>query len=266
MSRSDGGIRCHGLTKTYAGGGGVRGVSFTAAPGRVTGLLGPNGSGKTTCLKVVLGLAGHDEGTATIDGTPYSQLTSPTRAVGACLDVAGFPPQHTATTVLRSLAVRSRVPAERVEEVLGEVELADVGRRRIGQFSLGMVQRLRVAAALLAQPHHLVLDEPLNGLDPMGIQWLRGLVRRHAEAGGSVLLSTHLLTEAQLTVDDVVILHGGQVLAQAPLPTLVESGPMGAASLESVFFALVERGAAPPGRGVDGTPRPATPMTNGGVR
>jgi ABC-2 type transport system ATP-binding protein len=212
-------IVADGLTKRFGSVTAVDELSFAVRPGAVTGFLGPNGAGKTTTLRMVLGLARPTAGAATVLGVPYDELPDPGHTVGANLESCGSHPGRSARNHLRSLAVLAGVPASRVEEVLELVELRDAADRRAGGFSTGMRQRLGLAAALLADPQVLILDEPANGLDPQGIRWLRDLLRGAAAEGRTVLVSSHVLAEVQQTVDDVVVIHRGR---------LVEAGPIGA--------------------------------------
>src|SRR5690348_13919304 len=186
------------LTKVF--GGRIRAVdhlSFTVEPGSVTGFLGPNGAGKTTTLRMVLGLVHPTGGQATIGGSPYRHLGNPSRAVGAALESSSFHPARSARNHLRIMCTVAGIPLGRADEVLGIVGLHDVGRRKVKGYSMGMRQRLSLAAALLGDPAVLVLDEPANGLDPEGIRWLRGLLRRLAHKGRTVLVSSHQLNEVQ---------------------------------------------------------------------
>jgi ABC-2 type transport system ATP-binding protein len=215
------------LTKAYGDTVAVDHLSFTARAGAITGFLGPNGAGKTTTLRMLLGLATPTSGTATIDGQPYASLGAPSRYVGAVLESTGFHPGRRAEDHLRVLAVTAGLPLGRVDAVLADVGLADVGRRRVKGFSLGMRQRLGLAAALLGEPRVLILDEPTNGLDPEGVHWLRGFLRRFAAEGGTVLVSSHLLAEVSQTVDDVVILAHGRLIAQSSLADLARRSPSG---------------------------------------
>ena len=194
------------LTKRYGPVLAVDDLSFEAGPGRVTGFLGPNGSGKTSTLRILLGLATPTAGTATIDGLPYHRLPDPVRQVGAALDSSTFHPGRSAAQHLRIITTATGLPRRRVDEVLALTGLSDVAGRAVGRFSLGMRQRLSLAAALLGDPGVLIFDEPLNGLDPDGIRWLRGLLRSLAGEGRTVFLSSHLLTEVAQTVDDVIVL------------------------------------------------------------
>jgi ABC-2 type transport system ATP-binding protein len=210
------------LTKSYGSTIAVDDMSFVAHSGRVTGLLGRNGAGKSTTLRILLGLSRPDHGSATFDGTPYRELADPLRTVGAILEDPAFHPGQTGLTHLRALACAAKLPTRRVEEVLGQVELSDAGRRRVGGYSLGMRQRLGLAAAMIGNPATLVLDEPQNGLDPQGIQWLRLLLRRLAAEGRTVLVSSHVLAEVAQLADDAVIVAGGRVVSAAPIAELLQ--------------------------------------------
>jgi ABC-2 type transport system ATP-binding protein len=209
------------LTKRYGPVLAVDDLTFDVHPGRVTGFLGPNGSGKTSTLRILLGLADPTSGTATIDGVPYHRLADPVRQVGAALDSNTFHPGRSAAQHLRVITTATGLPGRRVDEVLGLVGLADVAGRAVGGFSLGMRQRLSLAGALLGDPGVLVFDEPLNGLDPDGIRWLRGLLRMLAAQDRTVFLSSHLLTEVAQTVDDVIVLARGRLVTQTTLADLV---------------------------------------------
>ena len=209
------------LTKRYGSVLAVDDLSFDVQPGKVTGFLGPNGSGKTSTLRILLGLAAPTSGTATIDGLAYRQLPDPVRQVGAALDSNCFHPGRSAAQRLRIITTATGLPRRRVDEVLGLVGLSDVAGRAVGGFSLGMRQRLSLAGALLGDPGVLVFDEPLNGLDPDGIRWLRGLLRMLAEQNRTVFLSSHLLTEVAQTADEVVVLSRGRLVAHASLANLV---------------------------------------------
>ena len=209
------------LTKRYGPVLAVEDLSFEAGPGRVTGFLGPNGSGKTSTLRILLGLATPTAGTATIDGLPYHRLPDPARRVGAALDSSTFHPGRSAAQHLRIITTATGLPRRRVDEVLALTGLSDVAGRAVGRFSLGMRQRLSLAAAMLGDPGVLIFDEPLNGLDPDGIRWLRGLLRSLAGEGRTVFLSSHLLSEVAQTVDDVVVLSRGRLVSQTTLGDLV---------------------------------------------
>ena len=207
------------LVKAYEGTLAVRNLSFVVEPGRITGFLGPNGAGKTTTLRILVGLVAPTTGTATFGGTRYADLDEPQQTVGAVLD-ANFHPGRTGRNHLRVLAATAGVPDRRVDELLQRVGLADDGRRPVGQYSLGMRQRLALAAALIGDPDYLILDEPANGLDPEGIRWLRNFLRDFAGTGRAVLVSSHQLNEVQATVDEIVVIHKGRLLAQMPMSDL----------------------------------------------
>jgi ABC-2 type transport system ATP-binding protein len=213
-------IDVHGLTKRFGDVLAVDGLGFEVEEGTVVGFLGPNGAGKTTTLRMLLGLVTPTAGTATFDGRAYRELPAPTRVVGAVLEASGFHPGRSARNHLRVLAAAAGLPGRRADEVLGQVGLAEAANRRVGGFSLEMRQRLGLAAALLGDPEVLLLDEPANGLDPEGIHWLRGLIRRQADAGRTVLVSSHVLAEVAQTVDQVVIIARGRLVAQSTLADL----------------------------------------------
>jgi len=217
-------IEAVGLTKRYKSVTAVDDLSFRVREGAVTGFLGPNGAGKTTTLRMVLGLARPSEGTATIQGRRYVELDEPARAVGANLEVAGAHPGRSGRNHLRALAAMAGLPASRVDEVLRLVELESAADRRAGKYSLGMRQRLGLAATLLGDPQVLVLDEPANGLDPQGIRWLRDFLRAMAAEGRTVLVSSHVLAEVAQTVDDVVVIHRGRLVQQGPVESLTAAG------------------------------------------
>ncbi|MCL3862643.1 ABC transporter ATP-binding protein [Actinotalea sp. K2] len=208
------------LSKSFGPVRAVDELSFRVEPGRVTGFLGPNGAGKTTTLRMLLGLVRPTSGTATVGGHHYAELRNPQRMVGAALEAASFHPGRTARDHLRVYAPQAGVPDTRCDEVLELVGLADVAGRRTGGFSLGMRQRLGLATTLLADPRVLVLDEPANGLDPEGIAWLRRFLRHLAGEGRTVLVSSHVLSEVQQTVDDVVIIARGRLVHASPLAGL----------------------------------------------
>ena len=227
-------VEVRALTKTFGRVTAVRGVSFTAPAGQVTGFLGPNGSGKTTTLRILLGLVRADAGAALIGGVPYGRLAQPRRMVGAMLEATGFHPGRRARDHLRVLADTADIPGSRVDEVLDQVGLAPAARRRVREFSLGMRQRLGLAAALLGDPRVLLLDEPANGLDPGGIAWLRGLLRGLADEGRTVIVASHVLSEVAQTVDHVVIVSAGQVRFAGPLGEIGSTNT----TLESAFLKL----------------------------
>jgi len=232
------------LTKRYGPILAVDDLSFDVHPGKVTGFLGPNGAGKTTTLKILLGLAAPTAGSATIGGAEYRRLPDPLRQVGAALDSNTFHPGRSATQHLKVIATAAGIPHRRVGEVLDQVGLADAAGRRVGGYSMGMRQRLSLAGALLGDPGVIILDEPLNGLDPEGIRWMRGLLRSLATEGRTVLVSSHLLTEVAQTVDEVVVLANGRVGAAIGLAAAGAGLPILELSrhdedLETLFFDLV---------------------------
>jgi ABC-2 type transport system ATP-binding protein len=213
-------VSLHHVTKRYGPIVAVDDLSFEIRPGAVTGFLGPNGAGKTSTLRMLLGLTAPTAGTATIFGQRYADLEHPLATVGAVLETAGFHPWRSARHHLRLPAAAAGIRAERVDDVLRLVGLTAAANRRVGGFSLGMRQRLGVAAALLGRPQVLILDEPANGLDPEGIRWLRELLRDYVRDGNSVLISSHLLSEVAQTVDDIVIIAAGRTRAHCPLDKL----------------------------------------------
>jgi ABC-2 type transport system ATP-binding protein len=216
-------ITVSGLTKQYGGRVVVDDVSFALEPGTVTGFLGPNGAGKTTTMRMITGLVPPSAGSALVDGRPYVDLPNPGAVMGTLLDASAVHPGRSGRTHLRLLADTIGVPATRVDEVLSLVGLSDAARRRIGGYSLGMRQRLGIAGALLADPPVLMFDEPANGLDPEGIRWMRDLLRGHAARGGTVLLSSHLLGEVQHTVDRLLVIGAGRIVADGSVTELLGS-------------------------------------------
>jgi ABC-2 type transport system ATP-binding protein len=213
-------LEVHDLTKRFGANLAVDGLSFKATPGRVLGFLGPNGAGKTTTLRMLLGLTLPTAGTATVEGRSYRELEDPVKVVGAVLEGPQFHPGRTGRNHLRVLAAAAGLPAGRVDEMLRLVELDGAGNRRVKGYSLGMRQRLSLAGALLGDPRALVLDEPANGLDPQGIRWLREFLRRQASEGRTVLVSSHVLAEMAQTVDEVVVISRGKLVAQGSLDEL----------------------------------------------
>jgi ABC-2 type transport system ATP-binding protein len=226
-------IQVQGLTKQFAGVRAVDDLSFEVQSGRVTGFLGPNGAGKTTTLRMLLGLVSIGEGTATFGGRRYVDIDEPIRHVGAVLEATSFHPGRRARDHLRTIALGAGITATRVDEALEQVGLTESADRKIGKYSLGMRQRLQLAIALLGEPEVLILDEPSNGLDPQGIRWLRSLIKDQAAAGHAVLVSSHLLSEMEETVDDVVILSNGKLVLQCSLDQVrTERGTLEDAFLE----------------------------------
>jgi len=231
----NGGISVDGLTKRYGSVTAVDRLAFEAGPGLVTGFLGPNGAGKTTTLRMLLGLVAPTAGRALIDERRYADLDEPRRAVGAVLEATGFHPGRSGRDHLRVLAKAGGIPCARVAEVLDLVGLADAADRRVNGYSLGMRQRLGLAAALLGDPRVLILDEPGNGLDPAGLAELRDLLRGLADDGRTVLMSSHVLSEVAQTVDRVVIIAGGTLRYAGALTEL--TGAKGE-TLEAAFLRL----------------------------
>jgi ABC-2 type transport system ATP-binding protein len=211
------------LTKTYGDQTAVDGLSFTAPAGKVTGFLGPNGAGKTTTLRCLLGLAQPTSGAALIDGLPYRALASPRRHVGAVLESTGFHPARTGRNHLRVITKAARLDATRIEPLLELVGLRAAADRRVGGYSLGMRQRLGLAAAMLGDPAVVVLDEPANGLDPEGVAWIRQLLRIWADEGHTVIVSSHLLAEVAQVVDRVVIIRDGALITETDIDELAPS-------------------------------------------
>jgi ABC-2 type transport system ATP-binding protein len=217
-------IEARGLTKRYGATVAVDGLSFDVKPGRVTGFLGPNGAGKTTTMRCVLGLDRPNAGTVTVAGKRYADYRFPLYEVGALLDAKAVHGGRRAREHLLCLAQSNRIPRRRVDEVLELVGLSDVARRRIGTFSLGMSQRLGIAAALLGDPEVLMFDEPVNGLDPEGIVWIRTLFRSLADDGRTVFVSSHLMSEMALTADHLIVIGRGKLIADEPLADLLSRG------------------------------------------
>ena len=210
-------LEVRGLRKAHRGRSRVADVSFSVRPGRVVGLLGPNGAGKTTTIRLLLGLVSRDAGDALVFGVPYRDLERPAQQVGVVLDAGGLHPARTGRQHLTIAASRAGVATGRVAAVLAEVGMSQDADRRAGTYSLGMRQRIAIAAALLGEPRLLVLDEPANGLDPAGMHWLRQKLRAFAAAGGTVLVSSHLLSDIQEIADDVVVITDGHVVAEATM-------------------------------------------------
>ncbi|MDL9947646.1 ATP-binding cassette domain-containing protein [Gordonia sp. ABSL11-1] len=229
------GVTVAGAVKAVEGMRILDDVSFTAAAGRITALLGPNGAGKTTILRAMLGLVRLDAGAVLVGGQPPGRAGDPARTVGAALSIEGLHPARTATGHLRIVAAATGVSADRIRDVLEVVGLSSTARLRVGQMSLGMRQRLALATALLADPQVLILDEPHNGLDAEAIRWLRHVLRRFADAGRTVLISSHLLAELQCSADEVVVLDRGRVVAQCAVADVAGAGA-GPDALENWYF------------------------------
>ena len=230
-------IEVRGLTKRFGDITAVDDLSFTVSAGTVTGFLGPNGAGKTTTLRMLLGLIRPDAGTAFINGRPYREVRD---QVGASLEATGFHPGRTARAHLRTRAMARGLDGAGIDATLAKVDLAGDANRRTGVFSLGMKQRLGLAAALLGDPEVLILDEPANGLDPEGVKWLRGLLRGLAGQGRTIFVSSHILTEVTQTMDHVVIVNRGRLIANARLADLIR----GEQTLEDLFLNLTRKDAA----------------------
>ncbi|WP_067965809.1 ABC transporter ATP-binding protein [Nocardiopsis trehalosi] len=226
-------IALRGLTKRYGAKVVVDRLDMEVAPGRVTGFLGPNGAGKSTTMRMVLGLDHPSAGAALIGGRPYAALRHPMREVGALLDARAVHPGRTARNHLRALARSNGIPARRVDEVIDTVGLADAAGRRAGTFSLGMGQRLGIAAALLGDPEVLMFDEPVNGLDPDGVRWIRGLMRGLAAEGRTVFVSSHLMSEMQHTADHLVVIGRGRLIADAPIGEVIRRSSLNAVRVRS---------------------------------
>jgi ABC-2 type transport system ATP-binding protein len=230
-------ISVSSLTKRYGEIVAVDDVSFSLRAGTITGFLGPNGAGKTTTLRMLLGLAEPTSGEVLIFNRPYRELEKPIRYVGAMLEAGDFHPARSGRDHLRSLALAAELPRSRVEEVLDLVELEPAAGRRVKTYSLGMRQRLGLAVALLGDPKVLILDEPANGLDPVGMHWLRGFLRRFSEEGRTVLVSSHVLAEVAQTVDQIVIIDRGKIVRTGSLDELTGAGR----TLEDAYLELIAR-------------------------
>lgn len=236
-------IEVNGLTKKFGKFTAVQDLTFSVEPGRITGFLGPNGAGKTTTLRMLLHLISPSSGTATIDGLPYQQLTRPLETVGAALEATNFHPGRSGRDHLRVMAATHGIATSRVDELLELTGIPAAARKRAGAYSMGMRQRLALAAALLGDPHILLLDEPSNGLDPEGIRWLRGFLRHLArDQGKTVLVSSHLLREMEQTADDIVIVANGQLVRQGTVADLRGEPTALVRTSDPAALALVLRG------------------------
>jgi ABC-2 type transport system ATP-binding protein len=214
-------IEAQGLTKTYGDKTAVDRVSFTVQAGRVTGFLGPNGAGKSTTMRMIMGLDAPTAGTVTVNGVPFARHVAPLREIGALLDAKAVHPGRSAYNHLLAMAATHSIPKKRVHEVIGMTGLADVARKKVKGFSLGMGQRLGIAAALLGDPQTIILDEPVNGLDPEGVVWVRNLVKYLASEGRTVFLSSHLMSEMALTADHLIVIGRGRIIADAPIKDII---------------------------------------------
>ena len=247
-------ITVEGLSKTYGGFTAVDDVSFVCKPGTVTGFLGPNGAGKTTTMRIMVGLTPPSRGSTTVGGHRYADIPNPGRHVGVLLDASAQHPGRTGREVLNLGAQTMGLPATRVEEMLERVSLSPTeSKRRVRNYSLGMRQRLGIAHALLGDPSILILDEPVNGLDPAGIHWMRGLLRDYARRGGTVLLSSHLLHEVEVIADEMILIGNGRIVAEGTKADLLQTSGtfVKAFEPEALAGALLQAGieAAPSGDG-----------------
>jgi ABC-2 type transport system ATP-binding protein len=249
-------IEVRGLTKRYGATVAVDELTFSVSPGRVTGFVGPNGAGKSTTMRLILGLAAPDAGRTMVGGAPYVRKRFPLREVGALLDASATHPGRRARDHLLWLAQSNDLPSSRIDDVLELVGLSSVAGRRTGGFSLGMAQRLGIAAALLGDPPALMLDEPVNGLDPEGIVWIRGFLRSLAAEGRTVFVSSHLMSELQGTADHLVVIGRGRLIADASVDELLASAADGAVDLRTsdltdVMTLLANAGATVVSTGAD---------------
>ncbi len=238
-------IEAHELTKRYGDTTAVHSLSFTIAPGTVTGFLGPNGAGKSTTMRMIMGLDRPTSGTVTVNGKPYRQHRAPLREVGALLEASAVHPGRSARSHLRSMAATHNIKASRVSEVIEMTGLAGVATKRVGGFSLGMGQRLGIAAALLGDPRTLILDEPVNGLDPEGVQWVRQLVRALAAEGRTVFLSSHLMSEMSQTADQLLVIGRGRIIAAGPVQQVIDRAPGACSAAPSTPSSICPQRAAP---------------------
>jgi ABC-2 type transport system ATP-binding protein len=241
-------LEVRNLTKRYRRTVAVDDLSFAVEAGRVTGFLGPNGAGKTTTMRALLGLLRPSDGVALVEGSPPAAMTNPLQTIGAALEATAFHPGRSGRNHLRSLAAAARIPTSRVDEVLEMVELSGAANRRVKGYSLGMRQRLALAAALLGEPRILVLDEPANGLDPQGMRWLRDLLRTQAAEGRTVFVSSHVLSEVSQTVDELILIRDGKLVSQTTLEAFTTAGEeisrVRAADLGRLAEALAVKGAS----------------------
>lgn len=214
-------IRAEALTKVYGAKRAVDGVTFTVQPGKVTGFLGPNGAGKSTTMRMIVGLDRPTAGTVTVNGRKYAEHSAPLREVGALLEAKSVHKSRSARTHLRALAATHSIPNSRVDEVIELTGLGPVAKKKVGGFSLGMGQRLGIAVALLGDPQTLILDEPVNGLDPEGVLWVRNLARHQASLGKTVFISSHLMSEMALTADHLIVIGRGRIIADAPIEQII---------------------------------------------
>ncbi|MEV8395679.1 MULTISPECIES: ABC transporter ATP-binding protein [unclassified Streptomyces] len=234
-------ITLQGLTKRYGDRAAVDGLSLTVPAGRVTGFLGPNGAGKSTTMRMIMGLDRPTEGHALVNNRPYEQLRHPLREIGALLDAKAVHPSRSARNHLKALAQTNGIPTARVDEVLETVGLTSVASHRAGSFSLGMSQRLGIAGALLGNPGIVMFDEPVNGLDPDGVRWIRGLMRGLAAEGRTVFVSSHLMSEMQLTADQLVIIGKGKLITETSVKQLIDASSLNAVKARGPETPALER-------------------------
>jgi ABC-2 type transport system ATP-binding protein len=246
-------IEVTGLRKRFGTTTALDGMSFCVRPGQVTGFVGPNGAGKSTTMRVILGLDAADHGQALIGGRRYQSLANPMRSLGSLLDAAALQPSRSARNHLLWLALSQGLPAGRVDEVLAQAGLTDIARRKAGGFSLGMRQRLGLAAAMLGDPQSLMLDEPFNGLDPEGIIWMREFLRALARQGRAVLVSSHLMSELEDTADHVVVVGRGKVVADTSMAELIKAASGGRVVLRTSSPAAAAAALARAGAVIAGT-------------
>ena len=249
-------IQARGLVKRYGSTAAVNDLSFTIRPGLVTGFLGPNGAGKTTTMRLILGLDYPSAGTVTVNGKPYAQLPDPMHEVGALLDAGAVHGGRTARNHLLGLAQTNGIGPRRVDEVLGLVGLTDVARKRSRGFSLGMRQRLGIAAALLGDPQILMFDEPVNGLDPEGILWIRNLMRSLAAEGRTVLVSSHLMSEMEYTADHLLVIGRGRLIADCGMAEFIARGSGQTVLVRTPQTDALARGVTAAGASVSAGPGP----------
>ena len=239
-------IEARHLTKTYGSKTAVDDLSFTVHPGIVTGFLGPNGAGKSTTMRLILGLDTPTSGTVTVNGRPYAEHPRPLQVVGALLEARAVHTSRSAYQHLRALAATHGIPRSRVDEVVDMVGLHEVAKKRAGGFSLGMGQRLGIASALLADPEILVLDEPVNGLDPDGVRWIRDLLTAHAARGGTVFVSSHLMSEMSLTASHVIVVGRGRLIADMPMAELIAQASTNVVTVRTPQAAVLAAALASP--------------------
>jgi ABC-2 type transport system ATP-binding protein len=254
-------ITAEGLVKRYGAKTAVNDISFSVRPGQVTGFLGPNGAGKSTTMRMVVGLDRPTSGSVTVNGRPYSEHAAPLREVGALLDAKAVHTGRSAYNHLLALGATHGIGKSRVNEVIGMTGLESVAGKRVGGFSLGMGQRLGIAAALLGDPATLILDEPVNGLDPDGVLWVRTLVRSLAAEGRTIFLSSHLMSEMALTADHLIVLGRGSIIADAPIAEIIASASGRSVSLRSPQAPALAQSLAAPGVTITSTESNALTIT-----